>query len=152
MSNKTGRVSAMCFLMVAAPAFFVSSSLMDSRPACVRGHDWVVAHAAELPRTSAQLAAYPVSLRRAIYSALSSNQKADIWLTQIGELRKKQLSPEQNAVISDAMTLLEEPSLYSPIPLAETRQLTIERMSCLDAQWPSFSRKMPKHSRKSAMV
>src|SRR5687768_4275927 len=86
---------ATAFLIFAPTLWFVTPAF-DWRAACERGSSWARSNHASLPRTMAELAAFPSSIRRAIFSALPPETKSSMWQTQLQAFADQHaLSPEQ---------------------------------------------------------
>jgi len=69
---------------------------------------WVEAHASDLPRTLAELSAFPIAFRRVIVAVATPERRIAFWREQYEDVlaRDLTLDPEQRAVIADAIALL----------------------------------------------
>jgi len=82
MSTKISRPVVVAFVSVVLLLTLPASALpdlLDGRPACKKVSDWVVAHAAALPRTLSELSSYPIEYRRVIFDHLTVEQKVKAW-------------------------------------------------------------------------
>jgi hypothetical protein len=61
-------IAAVAFVF--APAAWYVTPAFDARPACQRGGDWIARHAAQLPQTLDEFAAFPSGMRRVVFSAI----------------------------------------------------------------------------------
>lgn len=88
---------------------------------------WVAAHRDELPTTLDELSAYPIPFRRAIVSAVSTEQRIGFWDAHLRTFLAPDagLTTEQRAVVADALPLL--PGIFgSPQLEAQARMRPIE--------------------------
>ncbi len=126
MRSRWLSVGVIVFTAIFAPAVLYVSPVFDHRPACERGTDWARLHAGELPKSASELAAFPVTIRRSVFSAMSSDAKVRVWREQTAMFaRSKTLSETQRAIIrqfNDALV----PAVYS-------LELTAERQAAQDA-------------------
>jgi hypothetical protein len=87
--------------IVLAPAIVYLSPALDLRRPCERGTDWAKRHADSLPTSAAQLAAFPESIRRAIFAQLSPATMASMWREQISNfVNTRKLSTEQVEILN----------------------------------------------------
>lgn len=77
--------------------------ILDRRPACVQAQEWVAAHKDALPRLYDELASYPMSHRRAIFSNLPPETRADLWRENLSRFEsRRELTADQNAFVQRA--------------------------------------------------
>ena len=108
------RVVVLTATIILAPALIYVSPVFDPRPACERGASWATEHRDDLPRTAADLAGFPESVRRSIFSALPAETKAAMWREQLLAFKtSRRLTTDQKRLIDEATSHL-TPILYSP--------------------------------------
>jgi hypothetical protein len=72
-------VASTLTLLGLSTAAVSSRSERPSRAPCVEASEWVASHTAETPRDLAQFALYPKLYQKAIYRALSHDQRLHLW-------------------------------------------------------------------------
>src|SRR5258706_15977541 len=81
--SRAVQIAAVTFTFVFAPAIVYLSPALDARRPCERAADWAATHTMSLPRNAFELAAFPESVKRTIFSQLSPETKAAIWKEQL---------------------------------------------------------------------
>jgi hypothetical protein len=78
-------------------------------------HEWVDAHKSEIPRTLDGLSRFPLNYRRAIYSALTPEERSRLWQEQFERiLERDDLTDNQRDVVLEAIQLA-TPDLFSSL-------------------------------------
>ena len=69
---------------------------------------WVDAHRANLPRTVAELAAFPIPFRKVIVNSVSAEQRIAFWREHLTSFlgASSALGPDQQALVADAIAEL----------------------------------------------
>ena len=82
--------------------------------------EWVEAHADKLPRTLAELSAYPVPFRRVIVNHVSPEQRTQFWCDHLRTFvgAETRLNPQQCAFVEETIERL--PSIFGE-PLADAQ-------------------------------
>jgi hypothetical protein len=82
--------------------------------------EWVEAHADTLPRTLAELSAYPVPFRRVIVNHVSPEQRTQFWCDHLRTFvgAETRLNPQQCAFVEETIERL--PSIFGE-PLADAQ-------------------------------
>lgn len=87
----------------------------DRRPECKQAADWVQAHKSALPKTLAEVAAFPTAYRHAIVNALPPETRADLWRARLTEVLSRSLTDAQRDVVREGLEIV-RPELYAPEP------------------------------------
>lgn len=104
-------------------SYALSYSVVDARPAHERASAWVEGRAGALPNTLGELAAFPLEYRKAIFTGLSSSDKARLWREQLAALlEERDLSVDQRSAIEQFRSLLTADT-YGGQPSAELARL-----------------------------
>ena len=95
---------AIATLVALVPVMDMLATPEGDCPACT----WVGAHAQTLPTTLAELSAYPLPYRRAIYSSMPAERKALVWRQQMALLMASstEWSQRQRDLLDHVQTLL----------------------------------------------
>ena len=118
ISRRLTVVTTVAFL-VFAPAILYVAPAFDTRPACQRAQSWVEANLDNLPTTVSELAAFPESMRRYIFSALPPEGRASVWREQLITFRNSRtLTAEQRRLIDESLSYLTA-TTYSETPSTE---------------------------------
>jgi hypothetical protein len=100
-------------------------------------HAWVASHASDLPKTYEELSLFPLTYRRAIYAALPSANKSQLWRVQIERYLRRgdELTPQQKDVLLDALRLA-TPETFAATKEQSTRRYrrVRQQLSSLEAQ------------------
>jgi len=76
-------------------------------------YNWVDSHRAELPHTYDEISEFPLGYRKAIYSALAAETRAQLWQEQFERfLQSENLAEAQREVLLEAIELA-TPELFS---------------------------------------
>lgn len=104
-SHRCARLCWALFVCVVATAGMIAAdSFVDGDH---RAKEWTSAHAAALPSSLEELAAYPEVYRRAIIQALSPAEKSRLWQMQLSNvLRTEALTREQRDFVREAMEIV----------------------------------------------
>lgn len=88
---------------------------------------WVDSHANELPRTLAELNAYPIAFRRVIVNRVSPERRTVFWQDHLRTflISNSELSPEQRAVVQEAIGALPE-IFTASTPAAQDKMRALE--------------------------
>jgi hypothetical protein len=79
---------------------------LDQRTERARAGDWANSHASALPKSLAQLAAYPEDYRKAIFKAMPAADKSRMWREQLQiVLDRETLDNEQRTFIEKTIAL-----------------------------------------------
>src|SRR6476469_2268255 len=111
VSSRTGRAVAALLVVVSAGIGAVN---LDKRTERERAGAWANSHASALPRTLAQLAAYPEDYRKAIFKAMPAADKSRMWREQLQiVLDRETLNNEQRTFVEKTMALA-TPASFEP--------------------------------------
>jgi len=107
----------------------------EEESSCGQAAAWVADHAGELPSTYDELAAYPPSLRRAIFAALPAETKSRLWREHLERWVEGHpgLEASAQAVIAEAMDLLAS-DMFAVMDDAEKRQAYVDRLHGFEAK------------------
>jgi len=89
---------------------------------------WVEAHRANLPRTVAELAAFPIPFRKVIVNSASTEQRIAFWREHLQSFlgASSPLGPDQQALVTDAIAEL--PIIFGgDRPIFESRARAFEQ-------------------------
>ena len=111
VSSRTGR-SVAAFLVVVLAG--IGAVNLDHRTERERAGVWAKSHASALPKSLAQLAAYPEDYRKAIFKAMPAADKSRMWREQLQVvLDRETLNNEQRTFIEKTMALA-TPASFEP--------------------------------------
>ena len=111
ISSRSGRAIAAVLVVVFAGIGVVN---MDQRTERERAGAWADSHASALPKTLAQLAAYPEDYRKAIFHAMPPAEKSRMWREQLQVvLDRETLNNEQRTFIEKTIALA-TPASFEP--------------------------------------
>jgi hypothetical protein len=92
------------------------AAVVDAGPPSVRANAWVAAHRGNLPETLDALSGYPVAYRKAVFLALPSAKKAELWRAQLQAFSQTPgITAEQRAFIDRNIEAL-TPTAYNQHP------------------------------------
>jgi hypothetical protein len=110
-SSRTGRSVAACLVVLSAAIGAVN---LDHRTERQRAGVWANSHVNALPKSLAQLAAYPEDYRKAIFKAMPAADKSRMWREQLqAVLDRETLDNEQRTFIEKTMALA-TPASFEP--------------------------------------
>ncbi len=111
ISSRNGRSVAAVLVVLFAGIGAVN---LDHRTERERAGAWADSHASALPKTLAQLAAYPDDYRKAIFKAMPAADKSRMWREQLGiVLTTETLDNEQRTFIEKTIALA-TPASFEP--------------------------------------
>jgi len=111
VSSRTGRSVVALLVVVLAGVGAVN---LDKRTERERAGAWANSHASALPKTLAQLAAYPEDYRKAIFKAMPAADKSRMWREQLQVvLDRETLNNEQRTFIEKTIALA-TPASFEP--------------------------------------
>src|SRR6476619_4307432 len=103
VSSRTGRSAAAVLVVVLAGVGAVN---LDRRTERERAGAWANSHVSALPKSLAQLAAYPEDYRKAIFKAMPAADKSRLWREQLQiVLDREPLDNEQRTFIEKTIAL-----------------------------------------------
>jgi hypothetical protein len=111
ISSRNGRAAAAVLVVLFAGIGAVN---LDHRTERERAGAWADSHVSALPKTLAQLAAYPEDYRKAIFRAMPAADKSRMWREQLQTvLDRETLNNEQRTFIEKTMGLA-TPASFEP--------------------------------------
>jgi hypothetical protein len=111
VSSRTGRSVVAVLVVVLAGIGAVN---LDRRTERERAGAWADSHVSALPKSLAQLAAYPEDYRKAIFHAMPAADKSRLWREQLQVvLDREKLNNEQRTFIEKTMALA-TPASFEP--------------------------------------
>jgi hypothetical protein len=111
VSSRTGRTVVASLIVVLAGIGAVN---LDQRTERARAGAWADSHASALPKTLAQLAAYPEDYRKAIFHAMPAADKSRMWREQLQVvLDNETLDNEQRTFVEKTIALA-TPASFEP--------------------------------------
>jgi len=111
VTSRTGRSVAAVLVVVLAGIGAVN---LDKRTERERAGAWADSHVTALPKSLAQLAAYPEDYRKAIFHAMPAADKSRLWREQLQVvLDRETLNNEQRTFIEKTMALA-TPASFEP--------------------------------------
>lgn len=111
ISSRNGRsVAAVLVVLVAG----IGAVNLDQRTERARAGAWANSHASALPKSLAQLAAYPEDYRKAIFKAMPAADKSRMWREQLQiVLDREPLDNEQRTFVEKTIALA-TPASFEP--------------------------------------
>jgi hypothetical protein len=111
VSSRKGRAIAAVAVVLFAGVAAVN---LDQRSERARAGAWANSHKSSLPKSLAQLAAYPEDYRKAIFHAMPATDKSRMWREQLQTvLERETLNNEQRTFIEKTMALA-TPASFEP--------------------------------------
>ena len=111
VSSRTGR-SVAAVLVVALAG--IGAVNLDRRTESERAGAWAKSHARALPKTLAQLAAYPEDYRKAIFTAMPAADKSRMWREQLQIVLDRETLDNGQRTFLEKTIALATPASFEP--------------------------------------